>query len=248
VALTLVSLLAFFSPAPVAAVDVYTWSSCNWSLVDHGSSPNYTYRIHSFPADGWGDGVKNSFTDRILDAIVRANSQLAYVGRTGRLVPAPGQDERISFYYQAVSENAFGVTAINYTYYPGCTIHGTTSAPVFTAQIYVSVFPNWFTQDDTRRGYWETQCPAGTGTPYTCGKLWDVGSTVLHELQHALGVLYHPQDLGPDAPAAVAAARCDNIPLRATICPSFSYQWRSERRVLDPYDLGNLGSQEQHWP
>jgi hypothetical protein len=48
IALTVVSLLTVFAPARVAAVDLYTWTSCNWSLVDHGSSPNYTYRIHNF--------------------------------------------------------------------------------------------------------------------------------------------------------------------------------------------------------
>lgn len=124
-------------------------------------------------------------------------------------------------------------------------LYGTTSSPVFTAQIYVTVYTTWFTQDDSRRGYWETQCPAGTGTSYTCGKLWDVGGTVMHELQHALGFLRHPADAGS---AAETAAKCANVPYRATICPSLSVQWRSERRTLEQYDLANMGSQEQHWP
>ena len=150
---------ALFAPARVAAAEIYTWSSCNWSLVEHGSLPDYTYRSHNMPADGWGDGVKNSFVDRIADSVSRWNAALASAGRTGRLVPATTSDERISIYYQTISGVARGITAINLDLSPEfCVLNdGSGSDPVFSAQIYVTVLPYWFTQDDSRRSYWETR-------------------------------------------------------------------------------------------
>ncbi|MFA5788197.1 MAG: hypothetical protein WDA71_14635, partial [Actinomycetota bacterium] len=114
---------------------------------------------------------------------------------------------------------------------------------------------DWFTQDDSRRSTWEkcsdpsfraqTTAAGSLKNDYLCGKLYDFGSTVTHEIGHGL-LLYHPQDLDwfdgvlpTDSSSASRIAKCF-VPAgsyleQATMCKD-SGPWRTEKRTLDTWD------------
>ena len=122
------------------------------------------------------------------------------------------------------------------------------------AQVRINRRADWFTQDNSRRRYWEQACP--NGAVYTCSKWFDFGSTLLHEMLHAL-VLFHPQSVhahvgasGTDGPQA-NTAHCNSTPAfdgsdDSTICPSGGAEptaetrYESSRRTVSQYDLDTI--------
>ncbi len=155
-----------------------------------------------------------------------------------------------------------GQTYIDGSSSPDCFIHSTSGNPTFAATIFITPQPWWFTQDDTRRAYWEDTCPAQNPPTYTCTKLYDFGGTFAHELGHAAGFVAHPTDVDAHTfSGSLNYAEClrtdDNDgdpttgkPLwRATMCgtlfqgnglPYPNQKWRSERRTLENYDRESL--------
>ena len=134
-----------------------------------------------------------------------------------------------------------------------CDPHSTAHTSIGAVVVRINVRSDWFTQDDSRRSYWETTCPQIGQTTYTCRKLHDYGSTITHELGHVLGLWHHPQqiDVHDSRAGAVSAAQCTRQDAqgrtlwRATMCPSNSVshaanRYRTERRTIDPYDRESL--------
>jgi len=209
----------------------------------------------SFPGDGWGDGVKNSFVDRMKDTVSRWNAAYNNMGSASDVVWVGVNDEWDIVAQIGSPTGAYlGVTFIDGG--QGCFVHDTTGNSTFSTAIYITSQTWWFTQDDTRRGYWETECPTQNPPTYTCTKLYDFGSTFAHELGHAAGVILHPNDVDRQtASGSVAAAECERLdaqgrPLwRATMCPTYfgenglplpNQRWRSERRTLHIWDTDSL--------
>lgn len=74
-------IIASLTIQPVAATGgAYGWSSCNWEDSDFNPDGDVKVRAPGFPGDGWGDGVKNSFSDRINSAVNDWNSALNTAG------------------------------------------------------------------------------------------------------------------------------------------------------------------------
>lgn len=246
------SCLVMDAPAPQAdaATTDYGWSNCKQSArLNRGD-----IRVGNvdLSVDGWGDGVLNSFAGRAADATARWDVPLTAATSTGNGLTWVGSVSstntahvglRMETSAGEVTGDAWGVTIWGID----CAAHNnlpTVQLPT-TIYVYFPKFSSWFTQDDSRRAFWEA-CPSSPWfSSYTCQKSRDFGSTVTHELGHALG-LVHPSWAGG---SAVAIAKCTNKMDQATMCPwnsvspiSAAY-WRSHRRTLDPWDTTSLSYQ-----
>lgn len=114
-----------------------------------------------------------------------------------------------------------------------------------TVYIDIAVRSDWFTQDNSRRAYWEG-CPSRGYVPaYTCSKTMDAGSVMLHELGHSIG-LAHPSQTDAHVgggSTAFSIAKCGVVNDQATMCQaanSGSPQYRTHRRTLDTWDTTSL--------
>lgn len=130
--------------------------------------------------------------------------------------------------------------------------------PFFTlAGAYISIAPreDWFTGPDSSVDSWQN-CTGGMLMQVLlsdqCEQRVDFGSTITHELGHAL-VLYHPQsldeidDVEPGNPdSATTAARCVEVSEepeeQATMCAGQT-QWRADQRTLTQWDLDTVTRQ-----
>ncbi len=160
-ATTAAALLATAVPASVFASDLdYSWSSCNWAEAEaSGGTLTWSYdSFHPMPVDGWGDGVKNSFTDRVLDAVGRWNSALAGTPTNLHLVKVTSQASDIFIRYMLPPVNTpFGQTVFyGFGGEMGCVITAPGDDDSNWVYIYINPRGDWFTQDDTRRALWET--------------------------------------------------------------------------------------------
>jgi hypothetical protein len=246
--------LAAIPSAGTAATTDYGWTDCNWSdLEASGGTLTWSYdSVFSMPANGSGDGVLNSFTDRVTNATARWNSALAGTPTNLHLTKVVSSLAKIVVRYQTYPpepDTWFGTTVLT-GIAPGCVLHSTANNTIYDSDIYIAQRPDWFTQNDSRRGYWEQECRAGTGTTYTCSKWYDFGSTYAHELGHALGIYTHPDLVGA---TATAIAMCEVVDAqgrpawRHTMCASNSVtgsildnKWTSERRTLEGWDVESL--------
>lgn len=240
------------SPPLATATHQYGWGDCNWQWKDDASSQSITWKYdgaYPFPPNGNGDGVVNSFTGRVSDAMGRWNGALSGFGALARLSQVPSSSgANIVISYVDIFGAEFGATTITTIATNSCVLHSTTDMQMRAAHVYLTPKDNWFTQDDSRRSYWETNCPAGTGTTYTCSKRWDFGSTFAHEMGHALAIAWHPDQINSSANDIAECVRVDSSgrPLwRATMCPSnsagyWANRWRSERRTLHSWDTTSL--------
>jgi hypothetical protein len=96
---------------------------------------------------------------------------------------------------------------------------------------------------------WEN-CFFDPSTPaYTCSKKYDFGATFTHELGHAVGVGWHPNQVSDAAEQLAECYRYDGYgrPLwRATMCDSGGIldlernKYRTERRTLESWDRESL--------
>lgn len=108
--------------------------------------------------------------------------------------------------------------------------------------VQINTRPDWFSQDDSRRAYWES-CTGFSG--YTCSKRQDVGSVMLHELGHTIG-LAHPSHVASSGHGgnAMTLAKCAVVKDQATICQGHdaagSGVHRTHRRTLDGWDITSI--------
>ena len=249
------------SPPAVAHNDV-PWTGCSYAwLLNAGG--NIQVRVDPnapFPPNGTGDGVLNSFTNRITFGVSQLNAGLLAAGQVGGAgMAAAGISEHARIAYRAVP-TSFGQTTIRRRNNNAklCT------APQHVVQgfqngltiVEINLRNDWFTQENDRRALWEACTP--TSTTYTCSKWFDFGSTLTHELMHGL-TLRHPEDVdahtgqannGPEA----NQARCSSTATwagqdDATSCPSTGdsanseSRYRSARRSLGGYDNQSIDVQ-----
>ncbi|HET7685910.1 MAG TPA: hypothetical protein VF062_00975 [Candidatus Limnocylindrales bacterium] len=237
-----------FSQPALATGGSYAWGSCNWENTNYLPDGDIELRAHSYPGDGWGDGVKNSFNDRITAAINRMDG---YLSQAGYVIPyafyripdgAVGED--ILVQQANLLPHWWGLSS---TYslngWSACRMHDAADEPVIWSKVETAFYDHWFTQDDSRRSLWES-CQANNFLPiYTCNKKQDFESILMHEFGHALQ-LWHPQwvdahqpGLSPDA-AAIAA--CSSPTDRATMCENVAQEYRSSGRTLHAWDRESL--------
>lgn len=245
------SLLAPTNEPPAAAHNSpWGW----WACTQRAKLANGPLKIGhaNLPVDGSGDGVSNSFRNRLADATSRLNSALlantpysygaVYVGQ----VPYyPGTAAHVVVRYESLEEGVLGRANVS----PSCaTVHGTRVDLANAISVQIAIRSDWFTQADSRRALWES-CPASGYSPaYTCSKVFDFGSVMLHELGHAVG-LAHPrqtdQHVNGTAPSTVMAlADCAVVLDQATMCQAQdsagSNQYRSHRRTFHSWDLQSI--------
>lgn len=245
-------ILAAIPTAVIASDNDYGWSDCNWSALEAAGAPiTWSYDLyHPMPVNGTGDGVINSFTDRITDATSRWNVVLSVSGTSLRLSKVTCQAAKILIRYGAPPDATdFGITYFFGTV-NGCALHSTANDTLSYTDIWINTRPDWFTHDDSRRSYWETACRNGSGTTYTCNKWYDFGGAFAHEVGHALGIVFHPYDVGPTATALAQCTVLDSTgrpAYRHTMCTANSVtfnildnKWTSERRTLESWDRESL--------
>jgi hypothetical protein len=118
-------------------------------------------------------------------------------------------------------------------------------------QIRIAPRNDWFRADDDTTANWEN-CGSSTFRAVNsnlCAATVDFGSTVTHELGHAL-VFYHPQTLDEidtipvtRADSASTQAKCvestNEFAPQATMC-SGQGQWRAEQRTLETWDIETM--------
>lgn len=159
------SLVLASAPSVTAATHDYGWGDCNWQWKDSATSTQITWKYdgaYPFPANGSKDGVVNSFTDRVSNTMSRWNSALGGFGAIARLAQvASNAGANIVLSYQDPFGTEFGATTITTIATNTCVLHSTTDMQMRAAHVYITPKSNWFTQDDSRRSYWETNCPAG---------------------------------------------------------------------------------------
>ena len=110
---------------------------------------------------------------------------------------------------------------------------------------------DWFTGPDSATATWQRCTEEGfrVANVGLCADQADFGSTVMHELGHAL-VVYHPQTLdeidgvATDHPdSASRQARCvetkGSFDAQTTLC-SGQGTWRAEQRTLETWDIETL--------
>lgn len=229
-------------PSDASAHDGFGWTQCNLFWKEASQTPNISIQREGFPANGSGDGVINSFTDRMFDAVNRWNSPMANAGLRSRLVwTSSGAFIRARYGFNLSS--GLGETWLNGTQ-PGCFPHSSGSYSIFSAEIRIATRSDWFTQDDSRRGLWEACVPDSS---YTCSKRWDFGGVFMHELGH-IWHLAHPQtvdghvSVDPRYTVNARAANCDTT-TQATMCGT-RIIYRSEARTLEAWDRSSFA---EHW-
>lgn len=244
------------SPAAPASAHYdsgHTWTNCYTARTTIYTSYDSSA---AFPADGWGGGVKNSFYDRLVDAVGTANIALNNAGVSNRLEWWGASAPRLDIVFEYGVAGA-GVARTIRTRENGtvCDVHSGSTTRILSANIEYDSYAHWFTQDNSRRAYWENHCYGprgdGTGDSYTCSKDRDFGGVSVHELLHALGLRhpYHVDDhtghpVGTFDGDAMNAARCESHPSHdgfaaASAC-TWSYVYRTTKRTIDSYDIDSL--------
>lgn len=239
-----VVLAGLLQAAPASAHDNgYGWYDCTQKTKLSGSSLRVSVsQTYPFPASVVADGVDNSFASRIADAAARWDYQVRYPTVGGKpygvtWVGTATGDIHVS--YRDIG-SANGVTKHGRS----CSVHGLPRVQLpFPVYIDMDVKGNWFTQDDSRRAYWE-DCASRSYTPtYTCSKTIDFGGSITHEIGHAIGIP-HPWDVSSHIPGTSTYpedpnwANCGSNTDPATMCYENTY--RSSRRTLHRWDLNSL--------
>lgn len=229
------------SPAAAHDVDFGYWNCWQQPTLASG---NLRVGHTNLPADGWGDGVKNSFVDRAIDATARMGTALAARNSSGNGMTWVGTStgRHIIFSSEALAGGVLGEARVG----ASCTVvHGAKKDMPLTITIAIDIRSDWFSQDDTRRAYWEG-CPGSSYSGgYTCSKTMDVGSTMVHELGHAIR-LAHPSQVANDGhgSSAMAAGDCHSTLDQATMCQAGNLGtggvYRTHRRTLHSYDFTSI--------
>lgn len=258
---TLLAALLVSSQPAAAAGDPYGWSNCNnrtrtaSRAIVVSTTTNYPFALN-----GTGDGVPNSWSNRISSSVSNLSGVLTYSAGGNRpygarLADGVDNNADIKIYYKDISSQTdFGSTE-GLSALCGRQLSNPRRQITETAYVNINKRDDWFTQNDDRRSYWEQNCRAGTGTSYTCSKHWDSGGTILHELSHAAGTLIHPNqidDYNGSGSTSYNLAKCADPTQSATICTAYGfssasdsyYWWRSNRRTFETYDVTSFNRAE----
>jgi hypothetical protein len=251
--LAAVTLMMFPPGADAHDVKYGYWACTQQSKLASGA---LTVGWDNLPGDGSGDGVVNSFRDRLADATSALStalksrnpwgSGLTYVGQVSS---NPRYWPNIVFRYTSLEPGALGRTNVSPS---GCdnSVHGSIVNLAESISVDLAVRSDWFTQDNSRRALWEA-CPSNGYVPaYTCSKEHDAGSVILHELGHGIG-LAHPrqtdQHIYGYAPNQVMAlAKCGVVLDQATMCQAGDAagggRYRTHRRTLHSWDTSSIAA------
>lgn len=234
--------------------NLYGWWGCTQrdrTLYDNvyigAQAPGQPFR---FPAPGMGDGVVNSFADRFADAVAGWNSQvLGAAGQPYGVVWVADTALPVSVRFRYIAKDPGVLGEVHVPIDCRTNIHSTIryALPVnITGDI--AVRSDWFTQDNSRRALWEG-CDDIGGPAYTCSKLYDAGSTIMHEIGHALG-LPHPSQVDSHIGSGTGSrtlANCFSVNNTATMCqisdypgPAADTYYRSHKRTLEAWDITSL--------
>jgi hypothetical protein len=227
------------------------WSSCLWPA-------GKTITVAADPAFPLPAGA----SDRLNEAIVRWDGVLRTSRRGGDVVRVGDGAADIVVQYRAL-EGTDTTEVLGETYLERAGDTGfTTNIGVCpdrrpaafgmqAVQIRIAPRNDWFTGDDNSTTNWQN-CGGSTFrafNPGLCTPTVDFGSTMTHELGHAL-VFYHPQTLDQidnipvnRTDSASAQAKCveasGEFPPQATMC-SGQGQWRAEQRTLETWDIETM--------
>ncbi len=207
------------------------------------------YLAGQLPVDGNGDGVVNSFKDRLSDAtkslgtIIRVSGSQPFGAKyLGQVASASGANILMK---NVTLPN--GILGRTYMQPESCAVvHGPKVNVEATIYVGVAIRDDWFTQDNSRRALWES-CPANGYMPtYSCSKKVDVGSTMLHELGHTIG-LAHPSSVEAHVtggPSPMTTAKCTIANDQATMCQAADAAggglYRTHRRTVEDYDRASV--------
>lgn len=228
------------------------WSSCLWPV-------GKTITVAVDPAFPLPDPT---YSDRLNEAIVRWDGVLRTSRRGGNAVRiADGPADVVIQYRTLDGADTGDVLAETYLERAGdagfttnigvCPDRKPAAHGMQAVQIRMAPRTDWFTGDDTSTANWES-CGGSTFravNPGLCAPSVDFGSTMTHELGHAL-VFYHPQTLDEidaipvtQADSASAQARCveasNEFAPQATMC-SGQGQWRAEQRTFETWDIETM--------
>jgi hypothetical protein len=227
------------------------WSSCLWPA-------GKTITVAVDPAFPLPAGA----SDRLNEAIVRWDGVLRTSRRGGDVVRVGDGAGDIVVQYRAL-EGTDTTEVLGETYLERAGDTGfTTNIGVCpdrrpaafgmqAVQIRIAPRNDWYTADDNSTTNWQN-CGGSTFrafNPGLCTPTVDFGSTMTHELGHAL-VFYHPQTLDQidnipvnRTDSASAQAKCveasGEFPPQATMC-SGQGQWRAEQRTLETWDIETM--------
>jgi hypothetical protein len=229
------------------------WSSCLWP-----AGKTITVSVDpAFPLPS------PAYSDRLNEAIVRWDGVLRTSRRGGDLVRiADGAPADVLIQYRTLeggdTSEVLGETYLERAGDPGfttnigvCPDRRPVAYGMQAVQIRIAPRNDWFSGDDNTTSNWQN-CGGSTFrafNPGLCGATVDFGSTMTHELGHAL-VFYHPQTLDQidnipvtRSDSASAQARCveasGDFNPQATMC-SGQGQWRAEQRTLETWDIETM--------
>ncbi|MDQ1500012.1 MAG: hypothetical protein QOD57_3405 [Actinomycetota bacterium] len=227
------------------------WSSCLWPA-------GKTITVAVDPAFALPGGA----SDRLNEAIVRWDGVLRTSRRGGDVVRVGDGAADIVVQYRALegtdTSEVLGETYLERAGDPGfttnigvCPDRRPAAFGMQAVQIRIAPRNDWFTGDDNSTTNWQN-CGGSTFrafNPGLCTPTVDFGSTMTHELGHAL-VFYHPQTLDQidnipvnRTDSASAQAKCveasGEFPPQATMC-SGQGQWRAEQRTLETWDVETM--------
>ena len=229
------------------------WSSCLWPA-------GHTITVAVDPAFPF---PTPAFSDRLNEALVRWDGVIRTSRRGGDIVRvADGSPADILIQYRALDPNDTSETlGETYLERAGDTTFTTNIGvcpdrrPVAygmqAVQIRIAPRNDWYTGDDNSTSNWQN-CAGSTFRAFNsalCAASVDFGSTMTHELGHAL-VFYHPQTLDQidnipvnRSDSATTQARCveatGDFDGQATMC-SGQGQWRAEQRTLETWDIETM--------
>ncbi|MEW6475906.1 MAG: hypothetical protein AB1679_26920 [Actinomycetota bacterium] len=228
------------------------WSSCLWPA-------GKAVTVAVDPAFPFPD---STYSDRLNEAIVRWDGALRTSRRANSVVRVPdGPADILLQYRQLEGTDTTDVLAETYLARAGdsgfttnigvCPDRKPVAHGMQAVQIRIAPRTDWFAADDNSTANWES-CAGSTFRAVNaalCAATVDFGSTITHELGHAL-VFYHPQTLDEidaipvnRADSASTQARCveasNEFTPQATMC-SGQGQWRAEQRTLETWDIETL--------